>query len=163
VGGRKQALEFLGLSRFGGKIAIKRRDFLKGRAVAGASSLIQPKAESGQEIAPRPKYHYSKPVIDAHFHWYPPEFTDLIEREGAANGVTNIRRNENGELECVVPGNHRYASHAVFRRDMTDVNLILKAMDGRHLPCLDLLVSWILHPEPSAVAWQNNPPVRDVH
>jgi hypothetical protein len=36
-------------------------------AAVGASSLIQPKAESAQEIALQPKYHYSKPVIDAHF------------------------------------------------------------------------------------------------
>jgi hypothetical protein len=49
-------------------MAIKRRDFLRGMAVAGASSLIQPKAESAHKIAPQPKYHYSKPVIDAHFH-----------------------------------------------------------------------------------------------
>ena len=114
-------------------MAIKRRDFLTGMAAVGASSLIQPKAESAQEIAPQPRYHYSKPVIDAHFHWYPPEFANLIEREGAANGVKDIRRNENGELECVVPGNHPYAPRAQFRRDMTDVNLILKAMDDRHV------------------------------
>lgn len=114
-------------------MAIKRRDLLKGMAAVGASSLIQPKADSAQEIAPQPKYQYSKPVIDAHFHWYPPEFADLIEREGAANGVTNIRRNANGELECVVPGDHPYAPRAVFRRDMTDVNLMLKAMDDRHV------------------------------
>jgi aminocarboxymuconate-semialdehyde decarboxylase len=114
-------------------MAIKRRDLLKGLAAVGASSLIQPKAESAQEIAPQPKYHYSKPVIDAHFHWYPPEFADLIEREGAANGVTNIRRNANGELECVVPGDHPYAPRAVFRRDMTDLSLMLKAMDDRHV------------------------------
>jgi hypothetical protein len=47
--------------------------------------------------------------------------------------VTNIRRNENGELECVIPGNHPYAPLALFRRDMTDVNLKLKAMDDRHV------------------------------
>jgi aminocarboxymuconate-semialdehyde decarboxylase len=114
-------------------MSIKRRDFLTGIAAVGASSLIQPEAESAQEIASQPKYHYSKPVIDAHFHWYPSEFSDLIEREGAANGVMNIRRNENGELECIVPGNHPYAPRAVFRRDMTDVNLMLKAMDDRHV------------------------------
>lgn len=114
-------------------MAIKRRDFLSVMAAVGASSLIQPKAESAQEIAQQPKYHYSMPVIDAHFHWYPPEFADLIEREGAANGVTNIKRNENGELECVVPGNHPYARRALFRRDMTDVNLMLKARDDRHV------------------------------
>jgi len=114
-------------------MAIKRRDLLKGLAAVGTSALIQPKAESAQEIAPQPKYQYGKPVIDAHFHWYPPEFADLIEREGAANGVTNIRRNANGELECVVPGDHPYAPRAVFRRDMTDVNLMLKAMDDRNV------------------------------
>jgi hypothetical protein len=97
-------------------MAIKRRDFLTGMAAVGALSLTQPKAESAQEIAPQPKYHHSMLVIDAHFHWYPPEFADLIEREGAPNGVTNIRRNENGELECVVPGNHPYAPRAVTPR-----------------------------------------------
>jgi hypothetical protein len=114
-------------------MAFKRRDFLRGMAAVSASSLIHPKAESAQEIAPQPKYHYTKPVIDAHFHCYPPEFADLIEREGVANGVMNIRRNENGELECVVPGSHPYAPRAVFRRNMTDVNLMLKAMDDRHV------------------------------
>jgi hypothetical protein len=51
-------------------MANRRRDFLRGMAAVSASSLIQPKAESAQKIAPQPKYHYSKPVIDAHFHWY---------------------------------------------------------------------------------------------
>lgn len=114
-------------------MAIKRREFLAGIAAAGASSLIPPKVESAQEIASQPKYHYTKPVIDAHFHWYPPEFVDLIEKEGAANGVTNIKRNDKGELECVVPGNHPYAPRADFRHDMTDINLMLKAMDDRNV------------------------------
>ncbi len=114
-------------------MAIERRAFLTGIAAVGAASLIPPEAESAQEIASQPKYHYTKPVIDAHFHWYPPEFADLIEKEGAANGVTKIKRNEKGELECVVPGNHPYAPRADFRQDMTDVNLMLKAMDERHV------------------------------
>ncbi|MBZ5660227.1 MAG: amidohydrolase [Acidobacteriia bacterium] len=112
---------------------MRRRDFLSGIASAGASSLLPSNSESAQEIALQPKYHYDKPVIDAHFHWYPPEFAALIEREGAANGVTDIKRNEKGELECVVPGNHPYAPRALFRSDMTDVNLMLKAMDDRHV------------------------------
>jgi hypothetical protein len=53
-------------------------------------------------------------------------------QQGAANDVKNIRRNENGELASVVPGNHPYAPRALFRRDMTDANLMLKAMDDRH-------------------------------
>src|ERR1035437_9012373 len=114
-------------------MTIKRRDFLTGIAAVSATSLIPPEAASAQEMAPQPKFHYAKPVIDAHFHWYPPEFTNLIEREGAANGVTNIKRNEKGELECVVPGNHPYAPRAAFRSDMTDISLMLKAMDERHV------------------------------
>jgi len=39
-----QVVEFSGLSRFGGKMAIKRHDFVRGMAAVGASSLIQPKA-----------------------------------------------------------------------------------------------------------------------
>lgn len=112
---------------------IQRRDFLTRVAAAGAASLLPSTSNSAQEIAPQPKYHYAKPVIDAHFHWYPPDFVNLIEREGAANGVTNIKRNEKGELECVVPGNHPYAPRAVFRRDMTEVTSMLKAMDERHV------------------------------
>ncbi len=112
---------------------IERRAFLTGIAAVGASSLIRPEAEAAQEIAPQPKYHYSKPVIDAHIHWYPPEFVDLIEKEGAANGVRDIKRNKDGEVECIVPGNHPYAPRAVFRREMTDADIILKDMDERHV------------------------------
>ena len=114
-------------------MAIERRAFLRGVAAVGAASLIPPKPASSQEIAAQPKHRYSLPVIDAHVHWYPPEFVDLIEKEGAANGVTNIKRNEKGELTCVVPGNHPYAPRADFRHDMTDVDLMLKAMDERHV------------------------------
>ena len=114
-------------------MAIERRAFLTGIAAAGAASLISPKAEAAQEIAPRPKFHYSKPVIDAHTHWYPPEFVDLIEKEGAANGVKDIRRNEKGELECSIPGYHPYLPHTVFRHEMTDVDLIFKAMEERSI------------------------------
>lgn len=112
-------------------MGIERRDFLRGIAAVSASSLILPKTDAAQQIAARPKYHYSKPIIDAHTHWTPPEFVNLIEKEGAANGVTNIRRNEKDELECIVPGNHPYAPQAVFRHQMTDVDVILKEMDER--------------------------------
>jgi aminocarboxymuconate-semialdehyde decarboxylase len=114
-------------------MAMERRAFLTGIAAVGAASLIPPEAATAQEIAPRPRHTYSKPVIDAHFHWYPPEFVELIEKEGAANGVTNIKRNEKGELECVVPGYHPYAPRAEFRHEMTVVDSMLKAMDERHV------------------------------
>jgi aminocarboxymuconate-semialdehyde decarboxylase len=57
----------------------------------------------------------------------------VIEKEGAANGVRDIKRNKDGELECIVPGEHPYAPRAVFRREMTDVDIILKDMDERHV------------------------------
>ena len=72
-------------------------------------------------------------MIDAHVHWYPPEFVALIEKEGAANGVTNIHRNEKGDLECNIPGNHPYAPRADFRREMTDSNIVIKMMDDREV------------------------------
>jgi aminocarboxymuconate-semialdehyde decarboxylase len=112
-------------------MTIDRRDFLAGVAALGTSSLLKAESTLAQEIAAQPKYKYNAPVIDAHFHWYPPAFVALIEKEGAANGVTNIKRNENGELECVVPGYHPYAPRAEFRNEMSDVESMLKRMDDR--------------------------------
>ena len=110
-------------------MAIERRGFLAGLAAAGGAALLGAAQVSGQQATP----HFSKPVIDAHVHWYPPEFVNLIEKEGAANGVTNIHRNKDGELEATVPGAHPYAPRASFRREMTDVNMIIKMMDDREV------------------------------
>jgi hypothetical protein len=41
--------------------------------------------------------------------------------------------------------------------------MLQHAQPGFYLPCLDLLVNWILHPEPPTVGCENNPPVRDVY
>jgi aminocarboxymuconate-semialdehyde decarboxylase len=112
-----------------GTMAIERREFLMGFAAVGAAALMKSGEAAAQQIGKR----YAKPVIDAHVHWYPPEFVDLIEREGPANGVTNIHRNDKDELECVVPGAHPYAPRVDFRHDMTDINLILKMMDDREV------------------------------
>lgn len=51
---------------------------------------------------------------------------------------------------------------------LTDVaaqtlRMLQHAQPGLHLPCLDLLVRWILHPEPPVVGCENNPLVRDVY
>jgi aminocarboxymuconate-semialdehyde decarboxylase len=110
-------------------MAIERREFLTGLAAVGATAILPSDSSAAQQPARR----YSKPVIDAHVHWYPPEYVDLIEKEGAANGVTNIRRNDKGELECVIPGNHPYAPRADFRQNMTDTSLIIKMMDDREV------------------------------
>jgi hypothetical protein len=51
---------------------------------------------------------------------------------------------------------------------LTDVatyalRMLQHAEPGLHLPCLDLLVRWVLHPEPPSVGRQHIPPVRDVY
>src|SRR5437870_3727546 len=124
-------------------MTIARRKFLAGMAAAGAAPLVNARgalaqgggrgAQQRDLLAPSrpPKFTYTKPIIDAHFHWYPPEFSNLIEKEGAANGVADIKRNDNGELTCTVPGYHPYAPHATFRRDMNEMESMLKAMDAR--------------------------------
>ncbi len=43
------------------------------------------------------------PKIDTHAHWYPPQWVDLIAKEGAANGA-EVGRNERGEVTMVAPG-----------------------------------------------------------
>jgi aminocarboxymuconate-semialdehyde decarboxylase len=95
---------------------------------AAATAFVQ---SGSRPDGPAPRGKYSAPVIDAHVHWYPPEFVALIEKEGAANGVRDIRRNQMGELEATVPGPHPYAPRATFRRDMTDTGRIMKMMDDR--------------------------------
>jgi aminocarboxymuconate-semialdehyde decarboxylase len=110
-------------------MTIERRKLLAGIAAVGASSLLPSADAVGQE----PNRRYSKPVIDAHVHWYPPEFVDLIEKEGAANGVKDIHRNQQGDLVCVIPGSHPYAPRAEFRREMVDITVINKMMDDRRV------------------------------
>jgi aminocarboxymuconate-semialdehyde decarboxylase len=124
-------------------MTIARRTFLASLAAAGAAPRLKTRQGSAQgrgrgaqqqdPLAPSrpPQFTYTKPIIDAHIHWYPPGFANLIEKEGAANGVTDIKRNAAGELTCTVPGYHPYAPRATFRRDMNDVDAMLKAMDAR--------------------------------
>src|ERR1700693_2047161 len=100
------------LSKRRNAMTLDRREFLADLAVVGAATLLGSDTEATQQAAHHKTRRYRKPVIDAHTHWYPPEFVRLIEQEGAANGVTNIHRNENGDLQAVVPGAHPYAPRA---------------------------------------------------
>ena len=43
------------------------------------------------------------PVIDTHTHFFPPEWIDLLEREGSAHGVT-LGRNNSGAVTFACPG-----------------------------------------------------------
>ncbi len=109
-------------------MSLARREFLAGLAAAGGATLLHAPDASAQS---RPR-RYSKPVIDAHVHWYPPEFAALIEKEGAANGLLSVGRNTDGVVTAKLPGYHPYSGgNMTFRRDMTDVDSIIKMMDDR--------------------------------
>src|SRR5690348_3346051 len=56
-----------------------RREFLA--AVAGASAMTLSGC-AGTTAQKRESYR----IIDAHAHWYPREFVELMEKEGPANG-----------------------------------------------------------------------------
>jgi len=63
-------------------------------------------------------------------------------------------------IEC--PGNSKKpAGLADVAADA--LRMLQHAQPSLHLPCLDLFVGWILHPEPPAVGCENTPPVRDVY
>jgi aminocarboxymuconate-semialdehyde decarboxylase len=62
-------------------------------------------------------------VIDTHSHWFPPEWIDLIEKEGAANGA-KIGRNAKGQLTFQVPG-----MPYTFKNEYTDIEQRFKAME----------------------------------
>jgi aminocarboxymuconate-semialdehyde decarboxylase len=113
---------------------MKRRNFLAGAAAMGGAALLgtpELLAQPAQERQPR-RFKYKKPVIDAHVHWYPPELAELIEKEGAAHGVTNIHRNAKNEVVATEPGSHPYINNTMaFRHEMTDVDIVLKQMDER--------------------------------
>ena len=127
---------------------INRRHFLGAAAAVGAAALVQPgHLFAGQARTRR----YSRPVYDAHFHWYPPEFGELIVKEGAANGVTDIRQ-EGWNISAKIPGHHPYSGEgrASFRRqNMTDVDMMLKMADDREV---DISVCTQTNPH---VLWAN--------
>jgi aminocarboxymuconate-semialdehyde decarboxylase len=116
-------------------MTLARRDFLAGLA-AGGATLLHGAGASAQQRQRR----YGSPVIDLHFHWYPVEFMDLLEREGAAHGAT-VSRNKNGDLVVQTPratpagatpgggagggGSSRFADPS-----KTNVDVMVKEMDA---------------------------------
>ena len=113
-------------------MTIARRGFLTGLVATGGASLARPPRAAATQATRRSRY--SKPIIDAHVHWYPPAFAALIETEGAANGLLDVGRNENGEVRAKLPGYHPYTGgNMTFRRNMTDSDLIIKAADDRNV------------------------------
>ena len=63
------------------------------------------------------------PKIDIHAHWYPQEWVDLLEKEGADNGA-KVARDAHGDVYLDVPGYKH-----TFRRQYIDLPVRLKMMD----------------------------------
>jgi aminocarboxymuconate-semialdehyde decarboxylase len=78
---------------------IDRRKFLVGMAAAGGTLFA---GCAGTRTRPTLR-GYSVPAIDVHAHWTPPEWVDLLYREGAANGA-KISKNARGEVIFEMPG-----------------------------------------------------------
>jgi len=66
-------------------------------------------------------------VIDAHMHWYPEAFVDLMIKKGPTYGAV-MTEDARGPLVVSVPGCTQKSS---MRRTMTNVDDIIAAMDNR--------------------------------
>jgi aminocarboxymuconate-semialdehyde decarboxylase len=62
-------------------------------------------------------------TIDTHAHWYPPEWVELVAKEGASNNAT-IGRNDRGQVTFAVPGMKQN-----FQPTYIELGLRLKMMD----------------------------------
>jgi aminocarboxymuconate-semialdehyde decarboxylase len=82
-------------------------------------------------------------AIDAHAHWFPEEWINLLEREGPANGAT-VTTNAHGLRMVDGP---KLPFRQTFPRDMTDIPIILENMekariDLRILSLTNPMVYW---------------------
>ena len=75
------------------------------------------------------KHRYNKRTIDAHMHWYPQAFVDLMIKQGPAHGAV-MGEDANGPVVVSVPGCTQKSS---MRRSMTNVDDIIRAMDNRNI------------------------------
>jgi predicted TIM-barrel fold metal-dependent hydrolase len=140
-------------------MAIRRREFLSGvAAAAGAAPLLKSGGaraqqqqqqggrggrgggvgggSTGDALKPQraQKFTYTKPVIDAHFHWHPPEFLELVEKEGPANGLWRIGRAANGNFTAMLPGYHPYTGGGITvpaKRNPDEIDQMLAHMAER--------------------------------
>ena len=102
-------------SRYGGPtMAITKRDFLLGAAAASGGIMFSRIDASGQA---------ERRVIDAHTHWYPAQWVELVQNEGEAAGA-RIGRNDRGGITFNAGG-----ISAVFSPNYIDLESRIKSMD----------------------------------
>ena len=102
---------------------IERRRFLWGLAAVGGTLMTGCEVMQTRTQATLGRRSDGGPVIDIHAHWFPPEWVQLLEKEGPANGMT-IGQNERGQMTFAVPGMTR-----IFLPTYVDLGIRLKAMD----------------------------------
>ena len=99
-----------------------RREFLAAAgsaALAGCSNIPTPTGNGD---------YRNLRVIDAHAHWYPREFVELMEKEGPANGGKMGKDDAGNPVVLSVNGG---TQTSVMRRNMIDLDLMIKEMDAR--------------------------------
>lgn len=94
---------------------IGRREFLAALAATSGAMLAG--------CAGAPPARGNRRVIDAHAHWYPAEFIELVQREGAAHGG-KLGRNAGGSVTFTLPG-----MNSVFAPIYTDLESRIRMMD----------------------------------
>ena len=103
---------------------LTRRRFLAATAAASGMALTGCAGTGGGFIGE--KY----PIIDAHAHWYPQAFVDLMVKEGPANGARMGKSPAGDPVVEHVPGATQTSN---MRRNMTDIDLLIKEMDERNV------------------------------
>jgi aminocarboxymuconate-semialdehyde decarboxylase len=97
-------------------VKLTRRNFVTTLAATGGATMLAGGSASARQAGRK----YSKPVIDLHFHAYPREYMDLLEKEGAANGAL-VSRGKDGSLVVQTP---------VYKRGFNGEEIILKPSGG---------------------------------
>ena len=103
-------------------MSMHRREFLAAAgsaALAGCSNIPTPTGNGD---------YRNLRVIDAHAHWYPREFVELMDKEGPANGAKMGKDAEGNSVVLSVNGG---TQTSVMRRNMIDLELMIKEMDAR--------------------------------
>jgi aminocarboxymuconate-semialdehyde decarboxylase len=105
-------------------MTINRREFIAALAATGGAALTGC-AGSGQ---PGGADYRNVRVIDAHAHWYPQEFVTLMEKEGPDYGAKMGKDAAGNSVVLSVGGS---TQTSVMRRNMIDLDLMIKEMDER--------------------------------
>jgi hypothetical protein len=79
-------------------MALTKREFLLAAAAAGTGAMFgrhSARAQDNGQARAR--------VIDSHTHWYPPEWVELVQKEGPAAGA-RLGTNERGGVTFFASG-----------------------------------------------------------